>query len=289
MSGLAEERNNDGRYVIFCADGRDYGQPGYIFFTHEADVMMIAAASEVESGKLTPAEAREILEPYREVLLPLYTDEQSMIFDSDRRSWRDLDSFPTADEVQQSPQASQIFWYEADELGIKGVTLVWSTPFPVLAPVSKKVLEELKKAVSDEYEIVVKNDIEEFDATGKSVEWAKKLIEEAATTEISQQSQLLSDTAIFERADLVRQALNDPAFVAGRYIDDDIENLRVGDLVRIYLVDTEEEADLLNAAGPVTSVNGDQYSVYLDEGVFLFRRDQIELMPTGFNPHYGDK
>ncbi len=68
-----KDGSNDDRYVIFCADGRDYGQPGYIFFTHEADVMMIAAAGEVKSGKLTPAEARELLKPYREVLPPIYT------------------------------------------------------------------------------------------------------------------------------------------------------------------------------------------------------------------------
>ncbi len=124
MDHADREQGNGGdapanrRYVVFCADGEDYGQGGYVFFTHEADVMMIAAAGEVESGKLTPAEARKLLEPYREVLPPLYTGEQRMVFDPDRRGWDDPDSFPTADEVQQSPQASQIFWYEADELNI---------------------------------------------------------------------------------------------------------------------------------------------------------------------------
>jgi hypothetical protein len=189
MTESSKDRNSKDRYVVFCADGWDYGQPGYIFFTHEADVMMIAAAGEVESGKLTPAEARELLEPYREVLPPLYTGSQQAVFDPDRISWRDPDSFPAADDVQQSPQASQIFWYEVDELGIEGVTLVWSVPFPVLAPIRKKALEELEEAVSDEYEIVVKKDTDEFDAMGKSVEWARKLIEEATTTENPQQSQ----------------------------------------------------------------------------------------------------
>ncbi len=169
-------------YVVFCADGEDYGREGYIFFTHEADVMMIAAAGEVESGKLTPAEARKLLEPYREVLSPLYTGEQSMIFDPDRRGWDDPDSFPTADEVQQSPQASQIFWYEVDELGIEGVTLKWSEPFPLLDVVSERALGRLKRAVSDEYMIVVKKNIDEFDAMGKSVEWARELIKEAEST-----------------------------------------------------------------------------------------------------------
>lgn len=169
----------NGRYAVFCADGEDYGQEGYIFFTHEADVMMIAAAGEVESGKLTPAEARKLLKPYREVLPPLYTGEQRMVFDPDRFGWDDPDSFPTADNVQQSPQASQIFWYEVDELSIEGVTLTWSEPFPLLDVVSKEALEKLKEAVSDEYKIVVKKAIEEFDAMGKSVRWAQQLIREA--------------------------------------------------------------------------------------------------------------
>jgi hypothetical protein len=105
-----------------------------------------------------------------------------MIFDPDRSGWDELDSFPAADDVRQSPQASQIFWYEVDELGIEGVTLKWSVPFPLLDLVSRKAMGELKEAVSGEYEIVVKKGIEEFDAMGKSVEWAKKLIEDAAST-----------------------------------------------------------------------------------------------------------
>ncbi len=189
MNGTEREQGNggdapaSGRYVVFCADGEDYGQEGYIFFTHEADVMMIAAAGEVESGKLTPAEVRELLEPYREVLPPLYTGEQRMVFDPDRSNWDDPDSFPTAENVQQSPQASQIFWYEVDKLGIEGVTLRWSVPFPLLDAVSKEALEELKEAVSDEYKIVVKKEIHEFDAMGKSVEWAQQLIKEARDSE----------------------------------------------------------------------------------------------------------
>ncbi len=185
MDDFGREQGNggdapvSGKYVVFCTDGEDYGQAGYIFFTHEADVMTIAAAGEVENGRLTPSEARELLEPYREMLPPLYTGEQRMVFDPDRFGWDDLESFPTADAVQQSPQASQIFWYEVDELGIEGVTLTWSVPFPLLDVVSEEALGELKERVSDEYKIVVKRDIDEFDAMGKSVEWAQRLIREA--------------------------------------------------------------------------------------------------------------
>lgn len=280
--------SNKDKHVVFCVDGRDYGQPGYIFFTHEADVMMIAAASEVESGKLTPAGARELLEPYREVLPPLYTDSQRMVFDPARFDWHEPDGFPKAEAVLASPQASQIFWYEVDELGIDGVTLVWSTPFPVLAPVSGKALEELRKTVSNEYEIVVKGVLDEYDAMGKSVNWARKLIEEAADMRDPRQSRPREDSLEPSGADRVRQALEDPAFDAGRYIDDDIENLQAGDLVRIFSVD-ESQADLINAIGVVVSTSGQHCTLDVDGETHVFERSAIELMPTGFNPHYGDE
>jgi hypothetical protein len=180
-----EERGIEGgdpsvkKYVAFCVDGRKYGQPGYAFFMHEADVMMAAVAGEVRSGKLTPSEGRELLEAYREVLPPLYMDSQRAIFDPNRANWKDPSRFPRVEAILASPQASQIFWYEVDELGIEGVTLVWSVPFPILAPVSEEALNELKEATAEEYEIVVKETLDEFDATGKSVEWARKLIEDA--------------------------------------------------------------------------------------------------------------
>lgn len=138
------------KYVVFCVDGRKYGQPGYAFFMHEADVMMAAVAGEVRSGKLTPSGGREMLEPYREVLPPLYTDFQKAVFDPKRADWNDPSRFPRVEAVLASPQASQIFWYEVDELGIEGVTLVWSVPFPVLAPVSEEALKELKEATAEE-------------------------------------------------------------------------------------------------------------------------------------------
>lgn len=143
--------------------------------------MAVAVAGEVESGKLTPEEAREILEPYREVLPPLFSGEQRMVFDPDRFGWDTPEIFPPADEVQQSPQASQIFWYEADELGIKGVTLRWSEPFPLLDPVSDQDLTRLRKRMPDD-RIVVKQDINEFDSMGKSVEWVRELIDSAEST-----------------------------------------------------------------------------------------------------------
>ncbi|MDP9439385.1 MAG: hypothetical protein M3P49_11670 [Actinomycetota bacterium] len=66
-----------GEYAVFCnqpygeaADGYrvEEGEPhsgadgGYDSFWHEADVLLLAAAREVQSGKLTPAEARKLLE-----------------------------------------------------------------------------------------------------------------------------------------------------------------------------------------------------------------------------------
>jgi hypothetical protein len=59
-----------GRYMVLCADGEVYGEEGFTFFTHEADVMMIATAGEVERRKLTPAGTRKLLEPYKDTLTP---------------------------------------------------------------------------------------------------------------------------------------------------------------------------------------------------------------------------
>lgn len=85
MAEPAKNRSKeDNRYVVSCARGRDYARLGYIFFTHEADVMAIAAAEEVQSGKLTPTEARELLKPYREFLSPLYIASQQWVVGPDR-------------------------------------------------------------------------------------------------------------------------------------------------------------------------------------------------------------
>ncbi len=75
MDGIKRERVKggdapaSGRYMVFCTDGEVYGEEGYIF-THEADVMMIATAGEVERGKLSLVETRKLLEPYKDTLTP---------------------------------------------------------------------------------------------------------------------------------------------------------------------------------------------------------------------------
>lgn len=120
-----------------AADGY-WGEEGELFddeqggeyesFWHEADVLLLAVAGEVESGKLTPVEARKLLEPYREVLSVLYTGEQRMIYDPRREWWSKPDSFPGPDDVRRNRPASAIFWYETDDLGIPGVGLtMWAT------------------------------------------------------------------------------------------------------------------------------------------------------------------
>ena len=183
MTEPGQERSSGvpvgGKRVVFCADGWDYGETGYIFFTHEADVMAIAAAGEVESGKLAPRGARELLEPYRGVLSPLYTGEQRAVFDPSRSGWNDPDTFPAPEDLQQSPPASQTFWYRAYDLGIDGLFLEMGGIGPTLSVESRDALGALQRAVSDEYRIVVKQDINDFDAMGKSVEWARRLVEEA--------------------------------------------------------------------------------------------------------------
>ncbi len=167
------------RNVIFCADQKNYGE--YVFFTHEADVLLIAAAGEVESGKLTPAEARELLEPYREALAVIFTGEQRMVFDPDRIGWTDTDGFPSVDDVQQSPPASQVFWYEADAIAIEGAGFSgWSgSTGPVFSVQNEEALEALREAVAGGYKIVVKADIGDYHPPDGSVEWALRTIRRA--------------------------------------------------------------------------------------------------------------
>ncbi len=135
--------------LVFCA-------APYDMFWHEADVLLFAVAGDVEKGALTPSEARRLLEPYRDVLPLIYTGEQRMIFDPARNGWSEEDSFPRADEVRRNPPASAIFWYQTDDLGIRGVGFsMWATPHPIFE-VSARMLRTLRKAVAGKYRIVVK-------------------------------------------------------------------------------------------------------------------------------------
>lgn len=135
--------------LMFCSSP-------YESFWHEADVLLLAAAREVEAGTLSPEEARRLLEPYRGVLPLLYGEVQKVIFDPARSDWSKEGSFPRADEVRRNPPASAIFWYKADGLGIPGVGLTWATPHPIFE-VSPRALRELRRAVAGEYTIVRKN------------------------------------------------------------------------------------------------------------------------------------
>lgn len=183
MTEKSEQRgSNDDRHMVFCEDRGEDEYPRYTIFIHEADVMMIAAAGEVESGKLTPAEARKLLEPYREVLGAIFTGNQLPIIEPHRMKWSDPDFFPNAGAVWESPQGSQIFSYKAYDLGIEGVFLEWSIAGPVFSVEDEEALNELKEAVSGEYKIVVKQDNNAYDSLGESVEWARELIEDAVST-----------------------------------------------------------------------------------------------------------
>ncbi len=165
-------------YVVFC--NQPYGEEGeYESFWHEADVLLLAAAREVHSGKLTSAGARKLLEPYREVLPVLYTGEQRMIYDPRREWWSRPGLFPSTDEVRQNPPASAIFWYKADDLGIPGVGFaMWATPHPIFE-VRADAMRPLRETVAGEYRIVVRGDVDDYAAPDRGVGQAKELIEEA--------------------------------------------------------------------------------------------------------------
>ncbi len=189
-----EDIARSGEHVIFCnrthgeEDGY-WGEGGELYsgedgeyesFWHEADVLLLAVAGEVQSGKLTPAEARKLLKPYRKALSVIYAGEQRMIYDPCREWWSKPDSFPGTDDVRRNRPASAIFWYEADDLGIPGVGFtMWATPHPIFEVRDKEVMEALRKAVEGEYRIVVKEDVDEYRRAEGGAEWALRTIQQA--------------------------------------------------------------------------------------------------------------
>lgn len=160
--------------LVFCAAPHD-------MFWHEADVLLIAAAREVEKGALTPTEARRLLEPYRDVLPLLYSGMQKMIFDPARTGWSKEDSFPRVDEVRRNPSASAIFWYQVDDLGIRGVGFdMWLTPHPIFEVRSARALRSLRDAVAGKYKIVVKKDPDDYAGASLGLRDAIDLLDQGA-------------------------------------------------------------------------------------------------------------
>ncbi len=193
LSSITSSLARSGEYIVFCnqpygeaADGY-WGEEGELYsgedgeyqsFWHEADVLLLAVAGEVERGELTPARARKLLEPYREVLSVIYTGEQRMIYDPRREWWSRPESFPGRDDVRRNRPASAIFWYEADDLGIPGVGLTtWATPHPFFEVRDAEALQTLREAVAGKYEVVVKEDTYKY--LPGDVEWALETIQEA--------------------------------------------------------------------------------------------------------------
>jgi len=70
------------------------------------------------------------------------------------------------------------------------------------------------------------------------------------------------------------------------YINDSVDQLQVGDKVRICLIEDESQADLVNAIGVVVSTSGSSCTLDVDGATHVFERWAIELMPTNYNPHY---
>ncbi len=163
--------------LVFCSAPHD-------MFWHEADVLLIAAATEVEKGAMTPNEARRLLEPYRDVLPLIYGDMQKIIFDPARTGWSNEDSFPRADEVRRNPPASAIFWYETDDLRIPGVGLtVWATPHPIFEVMGARALRSLREAVAGKYRIIEKKDYDDYSSTSLGLREAIDLLDRATVSD----------------------------------------------------------------------------------------------------------
>jgi hypothetical protein len=153
-----DDRNEQGagmeKYLVYCEDRGEGEYLRYELFMHEADVELIETASEVEEGLLTPDEARDALKKYEDVLSVIYTGEQQAIFEPHRMKWSDPDFFPAADAVRESPPASQVFWYEADDLGIEGVILDQGAIGAVFTVSDEKAMDKLEEAMRGKYAIL---------------------------------------------------------------------------------------------------------------------------------------
>lgn len=169
--------------VVFCLDGEDYGQEGYMFFMHEADVLLMALASKVENGEMDSLEARRMWLPYRKWFPPLYDSDEWEAYARkiELATWRpgmpdpmennplEETGFPPA-SMEYLP-ASDAFALYADNLGLPDVGFLgaWSgSTGEIFEVASEEALRSLTAKVAGEYRLVVCKDLIEYDFTGSS-------------------------------------------------------------------------------------------------------------------------
>jgi hypothetical protein len=176
LTGTPEEHRRVRAYYPTVFDRSEEVVMQYHAFMHEAEVFVYPLANAVKEGKMTADEAREMFEPYRELLPWVYDFEEMEEYEY---------GFPTTDDFMDWGVGPGTFEFceAADESGIQGVYYNEGEHpggNPVFYIHRKEALRELGDALSGHYKIVVRRDMGEYDTTTSSnPEEAKKLIEEA--------------------------------------------------------------------------------------------------------------
>jgi hypothetical protein len=166
--------------LVFCTkQGDEYG-----LFTHEADVLLMALGSQLETGQMTLEEAIEYWRPYRQWCEQLYYppepgDDEFMLLTSGGIFAPMPEAIDFFVEASQYLPASGRFHVHADDLGVRGAEVSGPPPRNVFGVTSKKALNRLAAACSGNYKIILKEDISDYDftASGSSPEEAIKLFE----------------------------------------------------------------------------------------------------------------
>ena len=147
----------------------------YDLFMHEAEVFIYPLVNAVEEGKMTADEAREMFEPYQELMPELYDPDEMELYENGFISMDWLTDWGVGPGTTD-------FWQTAGKLGIEGVYANEGEHpggNPVFYIYRKEALRELQEALSGRYKIVVRDQREYDTSLSSDPEEARRIIEQA--------------------------------------------------------------------------------------------------------------
>jgi hypothetical protein len=165
--------------LVFCADR---GDGAYVWFWHEADILLYALGQEVADKQKTAAEAREIYEKYYDVedtyvIAPQDVEWEKNAILNDREAYTpeeleelledlvgDYSNFPLNEGLDHLPNSS-VFWQQAADLGIPDVGFsddISPASGDVFEVWGREALDRLRSELVGDYRIIVKEHIDEY-------------------------------------------------------------------------------------------------------------------------------
>lgn len=184
--------------LVFCARDNFRDRDAYVWFWHEADVLLYALGREVAEKKITAAEARQVYGRYFDVEDTYVIEPEHVEAEKEAilRDWEkyytpeeledeledligEYSNFPRNEELDYLPNSSA-FWEEAAELDIPGVGYS-DDESPASGPIFEvhgaDALLALQEAVRGRYRVVVEDGFHEY--TGADSQGALQFIQEA--------------------------------------------------------------------------------------------------------------